>query len=132
MKRIIMSTFLACVSLIGLAAFGVLKGNILGGSEARYPVTTAMSEFHSLSATTLDGDVFDFEQLKGKRVMIVNTASRCGYTPQYKKLQALHEQHGGGNLSFWGSLAISLVVKSQEVPVKSGTFAPKTMASPFK
>lgn len=102
MKRTIMSTLLACVSLVGLAAFGVLKGNILGGSEARYPVTTAMSEFHSLSATTLDGDVFNFGQLKGKRVMIVNTASRCGYTPQYKKLQALHEQHGGGEFVILG------------------------------
>ena len=35
------------------------------------------------------------EAYEGKALLIVNTASRCGYTPQYKKLQALHEQHGG-------------------------------------
>ena len=95
MKRIVMSIALAAIALVSLAAFGTYKGAILGGTEARYPLTVAMSAFHSLTATTLDGETFDFTQLKGKRVLIVNTASRCGYTPQYKKLQALHEQHGG-------------------------------------
>jgi len=102
MKRTIMSTVLAAVVLVGFAAFGVFKGAILGGTEARYPATTAMSDFHSMSATTLDGASFDFAQLKGKRVLIVNTASRCGYTPQYMKLQALHEQHGGGDFVILG------------------------------
>lgn len=95
MKRTVMSIALAAIALVSLAAFGTYKGAILRGTEARYPLTVAMSAFHSLTATTLDGETFDFTQLKGKRVLIVNTASRCGYTPQYKKLQALHEQHGG-------------------------------------
>lgn len=95
MQRTVMSIALAAIALVSLAAFGTYKGAILGGTEARYPLTVAMSDFHSLTATTLDGETFDFTQLKGKRVLIVNTASRCGYTPQYKKLQALHEQHGG-------------------------------------
>lgn len=95
MKRTVMSIALAAIALVSLAAFGTYKGAILGGTEAHYPLTVAMSDFHSLTATTLDGKTFDFAQLKGKRVLIVNTASRCGYTPQYKKLQALHEQHGG-------------------------------------
>ena len=53
------------------------------------------TSFYDLSATTIDGDVFDFSQLKGKRVLIVNTASRCGYTPQYDGLQELHNAYGG-------------------------------------
>ena len=61
-----------------------------------------MSDFHALSATTINGAAFDFNQLKGKRVLIVNTASRCGYTPQYRKLQALHEQHGGDDFVILG------------------------------
>ena len=40
-----------------------------------------------------EGDDFDFNQLKGKRVLIVNTASRCGYTPQYKPLEELHDMY---------------------------------------
>lgn len=95
MKRTLMSIALATVALISLAAFTKYKGALIGGSEAHYTPSAAMSDFHALSATTLDGADFDFAQLKGKRVLIVNTASRCGYTPQYEKLQALHEAHGG-------------------------------------
>lgn len=48
--------------------------------------------FYDLSAIDINGDSFSFEQLKGKKVMIVNTASKCGYTPQYAELQELYEQ----------------------------------------
>ncbi|MFL9843401.1 glutathione peroxidase [Flavobacterium sp. ST-119] len=41
----------------------------------------------------LYGDEFDFASLKGKKVIIVNTASKCGLTPQYKDLEALYEQY---------------------------------------
>ena len=51
-----------------------------------------MASFHDLTAETLEGETFSFADLKGKRVMIVNTASRCGYTPQYKPLEALYKR----------------------------------------
>lgn len=41
----------------------------------------------------LSGDVFDFATLKGKKVMIVNTASKCGLTPQYKDLEAIYKEY---------------------------------------
>lgn len=41
----------------------------------------------------LNGDTFDFASLKGKKVMIVNTASKCGLTPQYKDLEALFKEY---------------------------------------
>ena len=44
---------------------------------------------------TLAGDDFDFNTLKGKKLLIVNTASECGYTPQYKQLQELYAELGG-------------------------------------
>jgi glutathione peroxidase len=53
----------------------------------------ATSSFYSLKATLNNDTVFNFASLKGKKVMIVNTASDCGYTPQYEALQALHEKH---------------------------------------
>jgi glutathione peroxidase len=40
----------------------------------------------------INGDDFDFSSLKGKKIMVVNTASKCGLTPQYKKLQALYDR----------------------------------------
>lgn len=43
---------------------------------------------------TVEGETYDFSQLKGKKVMIVNTASRCGYTKQYDGLQELYAKYG--------------------------------------
>ena len=40
----------------------------------------------------IDGKIFDFESLRGKKIMIVNTASKCGLTPQYKGLQKLYDR----------------------------------------
>lgn len=41
----------------------------------------------------INGETFDLSSLKGKKVMIVNTASKCGYTPQYAELQRIYEQY---------------------------------------
>lgn len=49
--------------------------------------------FYSLSVKLNNGSVLDFATLKGKKVLLVNTASDCGYTNQYADLQGLYEQH---------------------------------------
>lgn len=51
--------------------------------------------FYDFKVKTLEGQDFDFSSLKGKKVMIVNTASNCGNTPQYKDLEALYEELNG-------------------------------------
>lgn len=48
--------------------------------------------FYSLKGIMNDGSSLDFEILKGKKIMLVNTASNCGYTDQYESLQKLYEQ----------------------------------------
>ncbi len=48
---------------------------------------------HQFQVEDLYGDSFDFQSLQGKKVMLVNTASECGLTPQYEKLQALFEKY---------------------------------------
>lgn len=50
--------------------------------------------FHSFSMNSIDGKTISFEKYKGKKVLIVNVASQCGYTPQYEDLQMLHQQFG--------------------------------------
>ena len=57
-----------------------------------FSLTDAQS-FYDLKAKTIDGQLFKFETLKGKTVMIVNTASKCGYTHQYEDLQELYETY---------------------------------------
>lgn len=50
--------------------------------------------FHDFQMNAIDGAPIDFSQFKGKHVLVVNVASKCGYTPQYEDLQNLHEQYG--------------------------------------
>jgi glutathione peroxidase len=50
--------------------------------------------FYDFKVKTLEGKEFDFSSLKGKKVMVVNTASKCGFTPQFKDLEELYEQYG--------------------------------------
>ncbi len=57
-------------------------------------LTLAQSDIYSFSFTDIDGNTISFEKFKGKKILIVNTASECGFTPQYKELQSLHEKHG--------------------------------------
>lgn len=49
--------------------------------------------FYSLTAITNTGDTIKFDQFKGKKVLIVNTASNCGFTAQYDELEKLYQQH---------------------------------------
>jgi glutathione peroxidase len=51
--------------------------------------------FYSLQTKTNDGTIFDFSTLKGFKVLLVNTASDCGYTDQYAELEKLYQQHKG-------------------------------------
>jgi glutathione peroxidase len=67
-------------------------------------LTAAVSaaDFYSLSAAKINGDTLDFADLKGKKLMIVNTASLCGYTYQYGELQQLYDIYGGENFEIIG------------------------------
>lgn len=58
--------------------------------------------FYDLEALTIDGKDFDFSSLKGKKVLIVNTASKCGNTPQYANLEKLYQRYGGDEFVILG------------------------------
>lgn len=48
---------------------------------------------YDFKVTALDGGTIDFSDFKGKKILIVNTASKCGFTPQYEGLENLYKQH---------------------------------------
>ena len=56
--------------------------------------TVVSSTISDFKVNALDGQLIDFAQYAGKTLLIVNTASECGYTPQYADLQKLHETFG--------------------------------------
>lgn len=57
---------------------------------------------HQFKVTDLSGNIFDFSTLKGKKIMLVNTASKCGLTPQYEQLQELYSQFKDKNFVIVG------------------------------
>jgi glutathione peroxidase len=63
-----------------------------------YPV----GSIHSFVVKSLQGNDFNFSTLEGKKVMIVNTASKCGLTPQYEKLQQLYDKYKSENFEIIG------------------------------
>ncbi|MCW3108018.1 MAG: glutathione peroxidase, partial [Segetibacter sp.] len=51
------------------------------------------TSIYSFKVTGLSGETIDFSKFKGKKIMIVNTASKCGNTPQYAELEQLYEKY---------------------------------------
>lgn len=62
----------------------------------------AAESVHEFKMKSLDGKEVDLSQYKGKVLLIVNVASQCGATPQYKQLQTLHEKYGEKGLVVLG------------------------------
>jgi len=56
-------------------------------------VCAQSSSFHDFTVQTIDGKSFPLAQFKGKKVLVVNVASKCGLTPQYKQLQELYDAY---------------------------------------
>ena len=54
---------------------------------------TAPESFYNLPATLIDDSTINLDQYKGKKILLVNTASDCGYTGQYEQLEKLYQQH---------------------------------------
>ena len=63
---------------------------------------TDVKDLYSLTATDIHGQPFSFGSLRGKKVLIVNTASECGNTPQYAQLQELYETYQDKGLVILG------------------------------
>ncbi len=52
-----------------------------------------IKSIYDFNVKSLDGKSINFADFKGKKILIVNTASKCGYTPQYESLEKLHQQY---------------------------------------
>lgn len=71
-------------------------------AETTAEAVQTKQSLHSFKVEALDGSEFDLASLKGKKVMVVNTASKCGLTPQYEQLQSLYEDYKDDNFVIVG------------------------------
>lgn len=97
MKKSIILAALAFVTIVGAMSFRTIKF-IFSNKElglSRPSTAEAKGSFYDYSLKSLDGkQTIDFSKYKGKKVVILNVASKCGYTPQYADWQAFHKQYG--------------------------------------
>lgn len=90
-----------------------------------------MKTFHDFTMTTLDGKEFDLSQLKGKKVMVVNTASECGLTPQYENLEEVYKEFGGDKFTIIGFPANNFGGQEPGSDAEIATFCSKNYGVTF-
>jgi glutathione peroxidase len=91
MFKKITSLVMAGICLFGCQPSGAVEKE---AKKVSKPLSSTMK--------SLDGKEVDLSKYQGKVVLIVNVASKCGFTPQYEQLQALHEKHSKDGLAILG------------------------------
>jgi len=89
LKFLLMKTFTMITALFFMVAYSNAQNSV-------------KKSFHDFTVTTIDGEEYPLSQLKGKKVLVVNTASKCGYTPQYEDLEKLFQKYGGDKFTIIG------------------------------
>ena len=93
-----MNKFLSLIPLLLVALFSLNKMQNANNESLKIKKMS----IHEFKVENINGEEFDFSTLKGKKIMVVNTASKCGLTPQYEKLEALYQKYKNDNFVIIG------------------------------
>ena len=93
-----MNKFLSLLPLLLIALFSLNKVPNANNESLK----TKKMSIHEFKVENINGEEFDFSSLNGKKIMVVNTASKCGLTPQYEKLEALYQKYKNDNFIIIG------------------------------
>lgn len=96
-------------------------------------ITTPMAKetIYQFKVEDLSGDSFDFSTLKGKKILVVNTASECGLTPQYEQLQEIYEKYKDKNFVIVGFPANNFGAQEPGTDQQIATFCQKNYGVTF-
>ncbi|WP_192350012.1 glutathione peroxidase [Algoriphagus sp. Y33] len=84
--------FLGCLLLL-VSAYSISKTHLSKAKTSLVSKHGKVKSFYEFTMKDLEGNEVDFKTFKGKKIMVVNVASKCGYTPQYEALQKLYSEN---------------------------------------
>jgi glutathione peroxidase len=90
MKKVLLLFTGVLLAVAILVARPMLTSKVIENKDNIKPMTS----FYDFKMRSINGEEIDFIEFEGKKVLIVNVASKCGYTPQYSDLQKLHKEYG--------------------------------------
>ena len=91
------------VAALTLSSFLFLNGVMQSQNKTKNTIKTMEKQtIYQFKVEDLSGKTFDFASLKGKKILVVNTASKCGLTPQYKDLEAIYKLYKDKNFVIIG------------------------------
>tara|TARA_B100000963_G_scaffold213974_1_gene186590 strand:+ start:2838 stop:3431 length:594 start_codon:yes stop_codon:yes gene_type:complete len=94
MIKFLIPTHYLLITFIGFTIVLLLSGFTYKKISKNDSEVAALANFYDLKATSIDGKEISFNDFKGKKVLIVNVASKCGYTYQYAEMQKLQDLYG--------------------------------------
>ncbi len=130
--------------ILSLAIAGLFSTNLFAQNQATLAVETQSAvslgqtnedmkteNIYQFTVKDLAGKEFNFAKLKGKKIMIVNTASKCGLTPQYKDLELLYEKYKSKNFVIVGFPANNFGGQEPGTDKEIGEFCAKNYGVTF-
>jgi glutathione peroxidase len=97
----------------------------------RTPKLPQPTDLYDHKVTLLEGGELDLASLRGKPTLIVNTASKCGFTPQYAGLESLYERYGDRGLQILGSPSADFAGQEYDDAEEIGAFCEKNYGVKF-
>lgn len=103
LKNAMKKTFwITSVFILLLASCATMDKNESNSTQVPTEQTNNMGTIHQFKVKDIEGAEFDFASLKGKKIMVVNTASECGLTPQYTQLEEVYKTYKDSNFVIIG------------------------------
>ena len=94
MIKILLPAHYFLITFIGFSIILLLSGFSYQKIAKKVDNSPSKASFYELKAIGIDGEEISFNQYKGKKVLIVNVATKCGYTYQYEGMQKLNDLYG--------------------------------------
>lgn len=95
-------------------------------------INAQTGNFYDFTVKTIDGNDFSLSSLKGKKVLVVNTASKCGFTPQYEALESLFKKYGGDKFVIIGFPANNFLSQEPGTNIEIKEFCTKNYGVTFQ